>query len=85
MYRSGLVPTVYFLSETLHQSSNLRIYRCRAWRENLDEAPDGGRRNREHTDLMVEMLELGVLWTEFGIVGDVIVSSRGHYALSLTD
>jgi hypothetical protein len=51
------------------------ILRCRASRQNLDSEPDGGRRSREHTDLLVETLELGVLWNEFGIVGDVIVSS----------
>ena len=34
-----------------------------------------GRRSREHTEILVEAFELGVLWDEYGLVGDVIVSS----------
>jgi Plavaka transposase len=55
--------------------SKFYIHRCRAPRDNLDIAPDQGRHSHKHTDLLVETLELGVLWDEFGIVGDVIVSS----------
>jgi len=50
------------------------IHRCRAPRDNLDIVPDQGWHSHEHTDLLVKTLELGVLWDEFGIVGNVIVS-----------
>jgi hypothetical protein len=36
---------------------------------------EGGRRTRELTDLLVDELELGVLWDEYGLVGDVVVNS----------
>src|ERR1700722_11763438 len=50
------------------------IIRCMASAKNLD----GGyatRRCREHMDLLVEELELGILWDEYGLVGDIIVSN----------
>ena len=31
-------------------------------------------RSRQHTELLVKELELGVLWQEYGLVGDVVVS-----------
>lgn len=31
-------------------------------------------RSKEHTNLLVEDIELGVLWDEYGIVGDLVVS-----------
>jgi hypothetical protein len=31
-------------------------------------------RRREHSNVLVETLELGVLWDEYGLVGDVVVS-----------
>jgi hypothetical protein len=34
---------------------------------------EGGRRSREHTDLLVETLDLGTLWEGYGIVGDIVV------------
>jgi hypothetical protein len=46
-------------------------YRCTARYNNLDGG--GGRRSREHTELLVSELELGVLWDEYGLVGDVVV------------
>ena len=33
----------------------------------------GGRRSREHTDLVVHEFKLGVLWDEYGLIGDVMV------------
>src|SRR5882762_4591148 len=33
----------------------------------------GGRRSREHTEALVSELELGVLWVEYGLVGDLVV------------
>ncbi len=29
---------------------------------------------REHMEALVEALELGVLWDEYGLVGDIVVS-----------
>ena len=34
---------------------------------------EGGRRTRELTDLLVDELELGILWDEYGLVGDIVV------------
>ena len=31
------------------------------------------RRSQAHTELLVEEFELGVLWDEYGLVGDVVV------------
>lgn len=30
-------------------------------------------RCREHTEVLVEALELGVLWDDYGLVGDLVV------------
>jgi hypothetical protein len=35
---------------------------------------EGIRRCRKHTEALVEELELGVLWDEYGLVGDVVVN-----------
>ncbi len=31
------------------------------------------RRSRPHTELVVEEFELGILWDEYGLVGDIVV------------
>lgn len=36
----------------------------------------GGRRSREHTEVLVSELELGVLWDEYGLVGDLVVCNH---------
>lgn len=46
-------------------------YSCTAHRQNLD--GDGGPRSREHTEDLVEEIELGTLWKEYGLVGDIVV------------
>ena len=38
-----------------------------------DLAVGGGRRSREHTEALVSQLELGALWDEYGLVGDLVV------------
>lgn len=30
-------------------------------------------RSQEHTNTLVEKLELGTLWDEYGLVGDIVV------------
>jgi hypothetical protein len=37
-------------------------------------------RTREHSNTIVEELELGVLWDEYGLVGDIVV--RMHIVFS---
>jgi len=49
--------------------------RCLAPPNNLDQKPEYALRCKEHTELLVECLELGVLWDEYGLVGDVVVCS----------
>ena len=46
--------------------------RCTAPSQDLD-GHQHIRRSRAHTDMLGEEFELGVLWDEYGIVGDVIV------------
>ena len=36
----------------------------------------GGRRSREHTEALMSELELGVLWDEYGLVGDLVVCNH---------
>jgi hypothetical protein len=39
-----------------------------------DPNSEGLWRCREHTEALVQELELGVLWDEYGLVGDLVVS-----------
>jgi len=34
-----------------------------------------GRHSQAHTEMLVEEFELGMLWDEYGLVGDIVVSS----------
>ena len=65
------MPTVlvYFYSSICDISDT--FLRCTANRNNLDGG--SGRHCREHTELIVSEFELGVLWDEYGLVGDVVV------------
>ena len=47
--------------------------KCLAHRENLDE--DALRRHREHADTIIEEFDFHKLWDEYGVVGDIVVSS----------
>jgi hypothetical protein len=40
------------------------------------------RRSQAHTELLVEEFELGMLWEEYGIVGDVVVRILSHFSHS---
>jgi hypothetical protein len=65
-----------FLKKNLVQSRLIIIcIRCLAPPNNLDRRPEYPHRCKEHTELLVECLELGVLWDEYGLVGDVVVCS----------
>lgn len=50
------------------------LFRCTAPANDLD-GGEYGRRSRAHTDMLVEEFELGVLWDQYGLVGDVVVSN----------
>ncbi len=41
------------------------------------------RRSQPHTELLVEEFELGTLWDEYGLVGDIIVCINFHPFLYL--
>ncbi|GBE78451.1 hypothetical protein SCP_0113400 [Sparassis crispa] len=45
--------------------------KCTARNTNLD-GNDSGRRSTQHTELLVETFELGILWDEYGLVGDIV-------------
>jgi hypothetical protein len=51
-----------------------QLFRCVAQAKHLDDI-GALPRSREHSNALVEMLELGVLWDEYGLVGDVVVSA----------
>lgn len=50
------------------------VFRCMARNKDLD--ADALYRCREHTNMLVEDIDLGILWDEYGIVGDLVVSSN---------
>ena len=35
---------------------------------------EGGHRTRDLTELLVDQLEIGVLWDEYSLVGDIVIS-----------
>jgi hypothetical protein len=49
-------------------------FRCTALANDLDSGHHV-RRSQAHTELLVEEFELGSLWDEYGLVGDVVVRS----------
>ena len=50
------------------------LFRCTAPADGLDD-DKFGHHSQEHTDLLVEEFELGVLFDEYGLVGDIVVHS----------
>jgi hypothetical protein len=48
--------------------------RCTAPANDLDSGHHV-RRSQAHAELLVEEFELGMLWDEYGLVGDIVVSS----------
>ena len=51
--------------------------RCTAPANDLDSG-QFVRRSQPHTELLVEEFELGTLWDEYGLVGDIIVCIHFH-------
>jgi hypothetical protein len=56
--------------------------KCTAPADGLDDGTYG-RRSREHTNLLVEEFELGVLWDEYGLVGDIVVRAFIFYIFTI--
>jgi hypothetical protein len=52
--------------------ASLNHVRCTAPANDLDSGQHV-RRSQAHTELLVEEFELGMLWDEYGLVGDIIV------------
>lgn len=71
MYCSRMVCEVSFHYKAM-PAPDIIVIRCTAHKNDLDAG--GGRRSRDHTELLVSELELGVLWEEYGLVGDIVVS-----------
>jgi hypothetical protein len=53
--------------------THLLYFRCTARSKDLD--GDGFRRSQEWTELLVDSFPRGVIWDDYGIVADVIVSA----------
>ena len=62
-------PYISFLPQLLRL-----LFRCTAPADGLDDHKFGCC-SWKHTDLLVEEFELGVLWDEYGLVGDIVVHS----------
>lgn len=56
------------------------FFRCTAPPNNLDSGRHV-RRSEAHTELVVEAFELGTLWDEYGLVGDIVVSVLPFYII----
>ena len=67
--RVGAQSTKSVFGELLSLSHS--FIRCSANPEDLD--GESTWRTRQHSDAIVEELELGVLWHEYGLVGDIVV------------
>jgi len=60
------------LDSTMYQ---LYLPRCRAASDQLDNSEDiYERRSRDHTDFLATKCEMGVLYDNYGIIGDIIAS-----------
>jgi len=73
MHHTKLVSKVrIFEEQTISILLTMCLSRCTAPADGLDEGTHG-RRSRDHTEMLVEEFELGILWDEYGLVGDVVV------------
>jgi hypothetical protein len=71
MCRAELVPEVCVRRSFVARQLTC-LPRCTAPAKGIDDAMHGYR-SSGHTGVLVEELELGVLWDEYGLVGDIIV------------
>lgn len=72
----------YSLCHVSCSINRLLAFRCMARNKDLD--ADALYRCQEHTSVLVEDIDLGVLWDEYGIVGDLVVSRSTRARLFLT-
>ena len=56
----------------------ISIHRCRALPNNLDGPDSSDQRSRVHTEFLIGKCELGVLYKDYGIVGDVVVCLQNY-------
>jgi hypothetical protein len=70
MHRARLVPEVCILLCWLIVLTSL--FRCTAPSNNLDSGHHV-RRSKGHAEILGEEFELGMLWDEYGLVGDIVV------------
>jgi hypothetical protein len=66
----GWCPRYVYIFPSRHDIA-YTFCRCTADKNDLDGG--GCRRCREHTELLVSEFELGTLWDEYGLVGDIVV------------
>lgn len=67
-----MVPQVSFLRWRILQTMTIYL-RCDAKPDNLDD-PGAHRRYHEKTDFLIKNFDPGILWDDFGIRADVVVS-----------
>ena len=80
-HRAGLVPQVCFRFSLF--PSCLCLTRCTAKHDDLDAfSVHTLLCNCEHTESLVETLELGDLWEDYGLVGDIVVHFFPYIFLS---
>ena len=87
MYRVGVLGKIFFYLTSFTIPTVVCSYRCRGPSGQLDNDEDiYERRSRDHTDFLCTMCEMGVLYDNYGIVGDIIVRIWQHlHLLSYTD
>jgi hypothetical protein len=82
LHRARLVPKVRVTAtHKIRGTLTNKLFRCTAPAADLD-SKRHVRRSQAHTELVVEAFELGVLWDEYGLVGDVVVSVLPSYFVS---
>jgi hypothetical protein len=75
MHRSGLVSEVsLYCVVSCRLKLNQSIFRCTAPADDLD-STEAGRRSHVHTDALLNTYSLKILWEDYGIVGNVVVSA----------
>jgi len=72
MYCARVVWKVSVLAFIWNICLIITIFRCMARSKSLDsDAPLP--HCQEHSNVLVELLELGILWDEYGLIGDIVV------------
>ena len=67
----------YVLNLVFLKSLLICLRRCTAPGDDLDSG-EYIRHSQSHSELLVEEFKLGMLWDEYGLVGDVVVSVYSH-------